>query len=148
MGTGLNFRNWVKKYPSSQDSWNLLYAHTLRYEVVPRLQLGWLEGTFHDKNGLTGNMATKRVFTTLYATCWLQSYNAINNEIPTSVASKTSYLWFVIKKIWIVISLLYWKMSKKTPISEAWPLVKLKHLPMLWKWPELQVFFVWVTGIF
>ena len=86
MGTGLNFRNWVRKYPSTQDSWIRLHAHTLRYEVVPRLQLGWLEGTFHDKNGLTGNMATKRVFTTLYGTCWLQSYNAINNEIPTSAA--------------------------------------------------------------
>ena len=149
MGTGLNFRNWVRKYPSTQDSWNRLHAHTLRYEVVPRLQLGWLEGTFHDKNGLTGNMATKRVFTTLYGTCWLQSYNAINNEIPTSAAfCGLQNLIFVICDKENLNCHLFWKMSKKTPISEAWPLVKLKHLPMLWKWPELQVFFVWVTGIF
>ena len=65
--------------------------------MAPSLQWGWLEGTFHDKKGLTGNMATKRVFTTLYGTCGLQSYNAINIEIPTSAAfCALPYLIFVI----------------------------------------------------
>ena len=152
MGTGLNFRNWVKKNPSSQDSWNMLHAHTLHCDIR------WIQG----RNG-TGcrylswqersdwKYGHKRVFTTLYGTGWLQSYNAINIEIPTSAAfCALPNLIFVICDKGNLNNHLPPRLEnvKKTPISEAWPLVKLKYLPRLWKLPESQAFFVWVTGIF